>query len=130
MDGDWLGIRPFGIGRMTAQAIRVALVLITRCQGTSIFTRSGDRPGIPTMTDPRSDSERERFWPLAGFPFGGTLERFNCPCLIEVKYNVKLVHKARVEVMTSAFGFRQVDHADRTLEQRLAQSRHRLIVLV
>jgi hypothetical protein len=34
MDGGWFGIRPFGIGRMTAPVIRVALVLITRCQGT------------------------------------------------------------------------------------------------
>src|ERR1700730_2175515 len=69
----------------------------------------------------RSDREGEGFRTLARLPFGGVLQGFHRPRLIEVKDGIELLLQPRLEVVAHALGFGAVDHPDGPLEPGIAQ---------
>src|ERR1700681_3864085 len=67
------------------------------------------------------DRKGEGFRYLARLPFGGVLQWFNRPRLIEVKYGVELVRQPRLEVVAHPLGFGTVDHPDCPFELGITQ---------
>src|SRR5205823_2546449 len=76
---------------------------------------------FPLIVPPLSLTGWIGFWHLAPRPAGGSLQRFDRPCLIDVDDCVELVGQPRAKIVAPPLGLRAVDHADRALQPRRAQ---------
>src|SRR5437660_854768 len=59
---------------------------------------------------------------LARFPLAGSLQRLDGTGFVYMNHRVELLRQTRLEVVTHALGFRQIDHTDGAL-QALARER-------
>src|SRR5438552_1518198 len=63
---------------------------------------------------------------LARFPLAGSLQRLHGAGFVYMNHRVELLRQTRLEVVTHALGFRQIDHTDGALQ---ALARERLLHL-